>query len=353
MSRHARTVCRALSESGVSVRVLSLLDPVGSRVPVPGITQLAFGGNRRQFAANVLNSAISRPRLVVAQHASFSSLAWAAAQLARSRLVVFAHGIEVWNQLPLLRRLSLRRADLILCVSHHTTERAAVANQLDPRRLRILPNCLDPDISFNQDSSVRRDELSLLTVGRMSQEEGYKGHNKVLQALPTLLPSFPGLRYDIVGGGDGRPVLEEMARELGLSEIVHFHGLVPEPILLDMYRRASVFVMPSEGEGFGLAFIEAMAFGTPVIASHSGASAEIVRHDETGLLVDSDGPLDLETALHSLLRDKEYRDRLGRAAQKDVQYRFGFPQYREGLLALFRGIGLPTTPPVVGLRTPS
>ncbi|HJS29264.1 MAG TPA: glycosyltransferase family 4 protein, partial [Anaerolineales bacterium] len=164
---------------------------------------------------------------------------------------------------------------------------------------------------------------SLLTVSRLVSR---KGIDTVLHALPALLEEFPGLRYCIGGQGSERDSLEALARQLGVREAVDFLGFVPEEALPDLYRSASIFVMPTREEveeasveGFGIVYLEASASGLPVVAASSGGAVEAVRHGETGLLIPPDDPAQLREALGRLLRDPELRHRMGRNGRRWVE----------------------------------
>ena len=105
----------------------------------------------------------------------------------------------------------------------------------------------------------------LLTVGRMDSRERYKGHDLVIQALPQLVAAGHDVIYVVLGDGDDVGRLKTIALGLGVADRVRFMGEVGPDILVDAYRMADLFVMPSTGEGFGIAFIEAMACGTPAL----------------------------------------------------------------------------------------
>ena len=109
-----------------------------------------------------------------------------------------------------------------------------------------------------------------MTVSRLASSEQYKGHDRVIRTLPRLLSQHPETIYLIVGDGDDRPRLESLAVECGVAEKVQFAGLVPPEELPDYFRLADVFVMPSTGEGFGIVFLEAMAYRRPRDRGKSG-----------------------------------------------------------------------------------
>ena len=154
-----------------------------------------------------------------------------------------------------------------------------------------------------------------------------------MSALPSLLKTVPNLQYWIAGDGPERGGLECLARSLDVAHAVRFLGDVSHdesssgiPHLPELYRRASIFVMPAQvdiesgqGEGFPLVYLEASASGLPVVAARSGGAAEAVIEDETGLLVPPDDPPALAQALTRLLNDAALRQRLGRAGRRWVE----------------------------------
>lgn len=329
IAHHARLVHRALAERGEAVTTIALLDQPGHPA---GDQSIACGGSRVRFIAHTLAAALRRPELILVEHLALAPLGWIAARLAGARLVVFLHGIEAWKPAGRLERWALHRADCLLAVSRTTARRAAAAANAPSDRTHVLHNCLDPDFAVTDAPRRQSTSLSLLTVSRIRASESYKGHDLVIHVLPHLLPDFPDLCYDIVGDGDGRPSLERLVADLGLQSRVHFHGEVPDSALEEFYRNASLFVMPSAGEGFGYVFLEAMASGLPVVAAHSDATGEVVRDGVTGVLVERDEE-HLLSALSALLGDSERLRRMSLAAREHVASSFGFADFQAALLS--------------------
>src|SRR5262249_14858811 len=141
-----------------------------------------------------------------------------------------------------------------------------------------------------------QNEVVLLTVGRMDSSERYKGHDRVLDALPGLLASNRALRYLIVGEGDDRNRLTRRANELGVSDCVMFAG--DQEDVADCYTACDLYVMPSPQEGFGIVFLEAMASGRPVGAGGIDGSIEAVAWGELGFLCDPLAPESVKGTIH-------------------------------------------------------
>ncbi len=116
----------------------------------------------------------------------------------------------------------------------------------------------------------------VLTVGRWAATERYKGADELIEAIAQLQASMPELHLVVVGGGDDLPRLRKLASDRGIFDrVVFLEGLSREQIAA-CYAHCDVFALPSTGEGFGLVFLEAMAFGKPVVGADSGGIPDLV-----------------------------------------------------------------------------
>jgi phosphatidylinositol alpha-1,6-mannosyltransferase len=175
---------------------------------------------------------------------------------------------------------------------------------------------------------------AMLIVGRLDSAQRHKGHDELLAVLPGVRERIPGAQLVVVGGGDDRTRLEAEASALGVTEAVRFTGRVSEPALLDLYRRCALFVMPSEGDGFGLVFLEAMMHGLPCVGLAQGAAAEFLEHGVTGMLVDRTQPRAMADCLSALLLDPVARQRLGQAGRDHYETHFTRTHYTGRLRAV-------------------
>lgn len=161
-----------------------------------------------------------------------------------------------------------------------------------------------------------------LFVGRI---QPLKGLEVAVRALAQLVSVVPEASLVVVGGPsgvDGEAEVErmhELVRRLGLHDRVRFVAPQPHELLSTYYRAADVCVVPSRSESFGLVALEAAACGTPVVASAVGGLTSLVRHGQTGLLVDSRHPGDFADAIATVLADDELAGALGRRAAEHAR----------------------------------
>jgi glycosyltransferase involved in cell wall biosynthesis len=249
------------------------------------------------FTTKLIQSSIRQsPDLIISTHLNFTPAAWYLKQLKNIPYWTVAHGIEAWNIKNPLVKIALRDADLILAVSHYTRHRLLQSENLNPDRVVVLPNTFDLDrfkIDCKPQYLLNKYELTtqqqiILTVARLSDSEGYKGYDRILEALPQMSKSIPNVHYILVGKGDDRPRIEQLIAQLDLQDYVTLAGFVPDEQLCDYYNLCDVFAMPSKGEGFGIVYLEAMVCGKPCLGGNRDGAIDALCHGELGALVNPD-----------------------------------------------------------------
>jgi phosphatidylinositol alpha-1,6-mannosyltransferase len=234
------------------------------------------------------------------------------------------------RELTWVTRWVLRGAAATFANSQNTK---AVLSQfdVDPNSAAVVYPGVDcsrfrPDIDAR---AIRRrhgieNGMVLLSVGRL---QARKGHDVAVRAVAALAPQFPDIRYLIVGTGEERTRLEQLAVMHGVRNRVVFVGAVSDQELPAYYAACDIFVLPNrveqrDFEGFGIVFLEAAACGRPVVGGASGGVMESVEHGSTGLLVDGESVEAVAAALSTLARSPEVRQAYGRAGRTRVESRF-------------------------------
>lgn len=322
------------------VRFLSLNDPLGQHkldVADERIAFQGFGGSKVRFALATLAAAPHIGFAYIA-HPNLAPLGIVAKLLRpRAWYCVATYGIEVWEPLPAFRRLGLKWARVVTSLSGFTAQRLITAQGLAGPPVVMVPPALDP--IFSGDGASRSLPLLppgrvLLTVARLTASDSYKGVDHVIQALPAVLRAVHDTYYVVVGDGSDRGRLEHLAVDAEVRDHVLFVGPREGEELAGYYQACDVFVMPSQSEGFGVVFLEAMSHGKPVVAANSGGAPEVVEDGMTGLLVEYGDVPTLASSLTRLLTDREGRQRMGEAGRRRVEAQYTFEHFRTKLATL-------------------
>lgn len=183
---------------------------------------------------------------------------------------------------------------------------------------RVVHNGLDdlPDVPRPRPAVLAREGFHVGLVGRVSD---VKGIHFALRAL-TAADVPAALRLHVIGTGPLAGPLADEARALGVAERVEFHGFRRD--VLDFIANLDALLMPSLHEGLPYTLLEAMALGVPVAASRVGGLAEVLRHDETGLLFEVGDVAGIAAVLSRLIHEPGLRDRLGEAGRREQRERY-------------------------------
>ena len=271
-----------------------------------------------------------RGRVVVAGHVGLFPVAWLLVKmrLVRSWIAVL-HGVEAWRKQPFLILKAARSAALIVATTDFTAARFATANGIPLGRMRVIPLALGEEPQVPLLTLDRRNRMEVISVGRLSSTERYKGTDHLIRAVGRLRAEGLNVRLSVIGDGDDRPRLEAMARDESAGECVHFAGFLGDSELQDTYRACDVFAMPSRDEGFGLVFLEAMSYGKPCVGAARGGTPEVISHGKDGYLVEFGDVDGLTATLRALYQSPELRTELGKNGYRKVQSRYLFGHMRQ------------------------
>jgi teichuronic acid biosynthesis glycosyltransferase TuaC len=246
-------------------------------------------------------------------------------------LVVSVHGHDVYGagtRMPAVRQ-ALGHAALVLANSAGTARRSA---EHGARATRVIH--LGTDLPPTQPSEPRAP--TLVTVGHLVRR---KRHEDVIHALALLTDRHPQLHYEIVGDGPECEPLRVLAASLGVGERVALRGQLPPDQAVRAAQQATVFVLPSVDEAFGVAYVEAMAGGVPAIGCEGeDGPAEIVAAGGGMTLVPPGNPPALASAIDELLSDPERQRSEGEAARATVEREFTWARCGAATVAAYESV---------------
>ena len=232
-----------------------------------------------------------------------------------------------------MQKLTARSMPQVIVVSETSRKAVQEAFDLDPQRMHVVYNGIDTE-RFRPLPDVERQSGLILYVG--NSEDRNKGARYLLEALRLLQDDRRDFQLAFVDHKKERLKLApRLVKQFGLSSRVHFTGRLSNEQLVRIYNQAEIVVSPSLYEGFGLPAAEAMACGTPVIATTGGAFPAVIDHDKTGWLVPPGDAKALADAIRKLMDDKQLRDRLSKASRKSILARFSWRKAAEETLAVY------------------
>jgi glycosyltransferase involved in cell wall biosynthesis len=314
--RHLLALLPALAGLGLDVRFLGLDDT--GRAPDPFYAALEVPYERVPAPRDVdpalalrVVRAVRRLRPdLVHTHLVHADVYGA---LAARRLVSTKHNDDPFRAGPFrhVERLLAARVERVIAITEQLARFQVERVGLPAEKVTVIHYGLDvpPEPwGSNPPDAVPAEARVLLCVARL---EPQKGVDVAVRALPAVRERHPHAALVVLGEGPQRAGLEELAGTLGVADAVYLLGRVPD--VAAWLGRAAVLVHPARWEGFGLALLEAMLAGVPVVASRVSSIPEIVVDGETGVLVPPDDPAALADAVASILTDPQEYGAAGRA----------------------------------------
>lgn len=235
--------------------------------------------------------------------------------LIKSRIMIL-HGIEVWGRVSSIRGILSKLFTKILSVSAYTRDSylSQVGNK-NKNKCFIFPNTVQEgsfiDTKFSNYNQNTKN-LVLLSVSRLDKTERNKGIVDVINSISLIDKNkINAIKYIIVGDGDDRVNLASIAKKRGIADQVEFRGRVTENALRDAYSEADVFILPSNKEGFGIVFLEAMLFSLPVVGAAEKGALDVIVEGKNGLLVSFGNKEQICNCIEKLFDNNELRQTLG------------------------------------------
>ena len=354
MNVYARQLALALGNAGVQVDIFtrdhtdteSKITEIAPRVRVihlpGGPTETALDGlfpHLPEFSQALLEFQIETGLTYQAVHSHYWLSGWVGQQMAtewRAPHILTFHTLSLIKMQsragesePATRqqveRELMASADHIVAFSPHERDAMVRLYQADATRIGLIPCGVDLSLFRPLDQQEVREKLGLngekvlLYVGRIEPLKGLE----LLLHTAAQLQTFEQIRVLVVGGGAGRDQeidrLRELAKSLNVDKVFDFIGRVDQQDLPLYYNAADVCVVPSFYESFGLAALESMACGTPVVATRAGGLSTIIQHGRTGYLKAWRCPEAFASSLEMIISSRNLQHSMGLAARRRAE----------------------------------
>ena len=330
-----------LADEGIESEVVALMPPhsLSAALESVGITvhhlNMTHRWNLAQGIRRLLRVCRRGSYDVIHSHLFFASLYSGLTKpfLPRARRAVTFHnlGFDSYPATTLWRRIHRRLHSLVvrLAMDARIAVSESVAKHYE-RHLRVatdrvIPNSVPVDRLTSEVDGRRElvsvygaavDDFVIVSPARFVPE---KGHRYLLDALEILVRQRLPIHALLFGDGPIRQQIAALVRSKRLTDTVSIHPAVPRPRLLEVMRVSDVLVVASTQEGFPLTVGEALAVGTPVVATAVGGIPDLVEHESSGLLVPPQSSVHLANAISALFRDPSLRERIRAGGRTKVQ----------------------------------
>ena len=351
--RHLADLANALAARGhdvyAAVRPNSPLPNELSGVPRENIATLPLRNSLDALSARKLARFVREHKIeIVHAHMArdYPLAAYAVRRNPGARLIVTRHVLFPLNR---LHSITLAQAASVIAVSAAVARSLSAQGLAPPERIAVVPNGIDVEKFANARSQSDRTAFckqwqipeGCLLVGTVGEIKSLKGYEDFLRAAAIILRRVPNAHFLIAGADtsqtrEHRAELKALIKKLGIANQVHLFGWLDD--IAQFYSALDVFVSASHTESFGLATVEAMASATPVVATETEGAKEIIRNQQTGLLVPVSGIEALARVVIDLLESSKARHRFGAMAQQEAHERFSLARMVEATEKIYQEV---------------
>lgn len=277
------------------------------------------------------------PRIIFNGHLFTINLAYILSKFHKSKLSTQFHGTEVWDK-KLSKNIlkKLKSSFSVLSVSNYTSQNLFKFNKINSS---VIPNTFNTKFKIIETDTIRKklnlkkNDIILLTVARLdSRRGGYKGHDRIIDFIYEKRNDYAkNIKYLIIGKGENKLYLQKKIDKLGISDKVFLLGYVKEKELVKYYNESDIFILLSDGEGFGIVYLEAMACGLTSIGLDIGGVSDVLKFDFTKKIKNEK---DLEKNIKFLL--SRYKSNNARKNISEIIYKeFGYTNFKKKVIKYF------------------
>lgn len=184
-----------------------------------------------------------------------------------------------------------------------------------PEKVLVIYNSTEPPKKKAQ--PFKGKNTLIASIGTLNEQ---KGMQYLIQAMSRVLREFPRTELMIIGQGSYKTKLEKLIKRMKLASKIKLTGFVKD--VYDELEKVDIYVQPSVSESFGLAILQAMSMGLPIVATNTGGIPEVVTSGKTGILVEAKKPEALASGLLELLRDHKKAQKMGKLGAEDAKIKF-------------------------------
>ncbi len=293
--------------------------------------------NKIRFVFSVIKYIIfNQPKIIIVGHLNFAFLAFLKIFSPRAKVIIIIHGIDAWFDRGKLKWF-YPFVNEFWSVSEYTCKKFNETNQVPLNKIKKIFNTL-PDQWIEQSNSLLAEHQAyFFSVTRLEKSENYKGIKETIEAVAQIQDFLRTnqFQYKILASGDALEEHKKWALSLGVQDIVSFQSNLSDEELVDLYKNCSFFILPSTGEGFGIVFLEAMAFDKTCIGAINCGSEDVIDNNKTGFLIEQDINVIKEKILY-LINNPDENIKMGKAGKEKLLKEFTFQHFEHKIKNLIK-----------------
>lgn len=297
-----------------------------------------FSKNKFRFVTSFLRS-VKGADVVLSGHLGLSPVGFLLKKVGFiKKHFIILHGIEAWKKVSWLERLALKDADVVVATTVYTAKICSTINEFDINKIKVIPLCCDETTIYSESNVALGGGFNILCVGRLAKTEKLKGYETLISAIELIVKrGNSDVFLNMVGDGDYRQVLQEIAKNKGVDNLVKFLGKVSDENLQNAYKQCNIFAMPSKKEGFGIVFLEAMRHGKACLGGNYGGTPEVIDDGVTGFLVEWNDHEEIAEHIMDLYKDENKLKSMGEAGRKKYEENYSFSLFSQRFIELIQG----------------
>ncbi|MDB4414885.1 glycosyltransferase family 4 protein [bacterium] len=283
--------------------------------------------NKLLFASEYIKKVMTyKPDIIVIGHLNFILFS-ALRMIYPSKIVIILHGVEAWERRARISSF-FRFIDEFWAVSYYTKDVFSKIYSIDNKVKRIF-NTLPESWKLSSPTSPNIFKKYFLSVTRLDAQEGYKGIDTTIHAIAKIKNQLveENWKYIVIASGDDIERHKRLAIDLGVFDFISFQSGVTDKVLKELYSECSFFILPSSGEGFGIVFLEAMAYLKPCIGGKNCGTEDVIDDKVTGFLVEREVD-QIAEAIIQLINSEERVIEMGKAGYQKLKDEYIFEHFQ-------------------------
>ncbi|MGK0291027.1 MAG: glycosyltransferase involved in cell wall biosynthesis [bacterium] len=240
--------------------------------------------------------------------------------------------IKRWYSFLKMQEKVTQKLDNIITVSECSRQDIANEFKISAKKVKLVYNGIDTEV-FKPRPDIERSKCTIMATA--SADAPLKGLQYLIEAIHALIPKYPDIRLHVLGKPKEKGSTERQIKRLGMNDRIQFFTGIETEELAELYTKATMVVVPSIYEGFGLPAGEAMSSGTPVISTTGGALSEIV--GDAGILIEPKQPKEIATAIDNLLKNPEQQKELSQKGRQRILDLFCWKRVARSMEDIYQG----------------